>query len=1299
MFKKFVPILIIISLFVGTSLYFPDLLPKEIAVKQALAHSQFTATGGLLVTGTETTIVSSTATGNTGSWKGTLALETTSPGYNWTVTSNATNGLNQQLMIDGVNLNNSNKFEITMSTLAGATTLALQYQICDWVSTTSVDTVADAQCTGGGWRTMNIREVNITKTTMSSHVWHIYDGYFTTGTTSNTPVSTPLSNFISPDANKRILIRAYSTSAVAVTHGINFLQLNEMIDPVYMPAGFTQLTGGTVSTSYINTTNGTLTGQSGNDGTYLTVPGTASALSTFYTSFKNVRTYTGMNSIVYVAEQLCSATGINVTPKIYNFTTTSWEALSAPYACSTSVNLTKQFAIYTANINDYISNGEIRVGWFGSANAATSISIDYQYIIVGSVVENTGSCEISFGTGTAANCVNTRTMDSTLASPSTWQVTTELKSATFGHTYYAYDTDAAANTNAAMASNLDVPITLPPNAGVTGIGYVMRWRSNATTVTTQGQLKDHSGSDVPINGGWTVFGATNASATYGYEDVITNGYFTSNPNDYVDTTNNEINMRVRTSATTATANITGDIDFALATIRWVEAASPHQTMTSQFTATGGLLVTGTETTIVSSTATGNTGSWKGTLALETTSPGYNWTVTSNATNGLNQQLMIDGVNLNNSNKFEITMSTLAGATTLALQYQICDWVSTTSVDTVADAQCTGGGWRTMNIREVNITKTTMSSHVWHIYDGYFTTGTTSNTPVSTPLSNFISPDANKRILIRAYSTSAVAVTHGINFLQLNEMIDPVYMPAGFTQLTGGTVSTSYINTTNGTLTGQSGNDGTYLTVPGTASALSTFYTSFKNVRTYTGMNSIVYVAEQLCSATGINVTPKIYNFTTTSWEALSAPYACSTSVNLTKQFAIYTANINDYISNGEIRVGWFGSANAATSISIDYQYIIVGSVVENTGSCEISFGTGTAANCVNTRTMDSTLASPSTWQVTTELKSATFGHDYYAYDMTAAANAYSAMSRNLEFPVTLPTNAGVTGLAYAMRWRSNITTVTTLGQFKDKSGSNATINGGWTTFGTSNAATTYSYEDSITNPYFTSNPVDYVDTVNNIINIRVNTSGSTAATAATGDVDYVMATIRWVEKPVTGSLSMDIVDSGGATVSSPSLNMNASALGFNCQTVNGVLGSANQKIRVSNDSASPAWTLSVAAAGGAADKWTTGSVYYDYNDSSGSPAGCSDGGDADNLAGQLSIDPSASTISPEAGCSSANLSLGANASFVQGSTDAITLLSANSSAQSGCYFELTNIGLAQTIPAEQTLGNYNMNLVLTVTAN
>ena len=134
--------------------------------------------------------------------------------------------------------------------------------------------------------------------------------------------------------------------------------------------------------------------------------------------------------------------------------------------------------------------------------------------------------------------------------------------------------------------------------------------------------------------------------------------------------------------------------------------------------------------------------------------------------------------------------------------------------------------------------------------------------------------------------------------------------------------------------------------------------------------------------------------------------------------------------------------------------------------------------------------------------------------------------------------------------------------------------------------------------------------------------------------------------------------------------------------------------------ASPAWTLSVAATGGATTLWSnTGATQsFDYNDAGGSPAGCSDGADVDSAAGQMTIQPSVATNTPQGGCSTSNINLGSDTGFQEGSINSIVLASASSSAQSGCYWDFTNIGVNQTIPAEQESDTYTTNLTVTITA-
>ena len=187
--------------------------------------------------------------------------------------------------------------------------------------------------------------------------------------------------------------------------------------------------------------------------------------------------------------------------------------------------------------------------------------------------------------------------------------------------------------------------------------------------------------------------------------------------------------------------------------------------------------------------------------------------------------------------------------------------------------------------------------------------------------------------------------------------------------------------------------------------------------------------------------------------------------------------------------------------------------------------------------------------------------------------------------------------------------------------------------------------------------------------------------------------------PPAGSLSADIVDAGGATVASPSVSMSSLAASGTCQTATGTLGVSAQKVRASNTTATPGWSLSIAATAGTTGNWSSGTSSYDFNDGSGSPAGCGDGADADSIAGQLSADPSVSTITPQSGCTVTGLTKGSASAFNQGVTDNITLMSASASAGTNCYWDLTGVSLSQKVPDLQPTGTYSIPMTVTVVAN
>lgn len=186
-----------------------------------------------------------------------------------------------------------------------------------------------------------------------------------------------------------------------------------------------------------------------------------------------------------------------------------------------------------------------------------------------------------------------------------------------------------------------------------------------------------------------------------------------------------------------------------------------------------------------------------------------------------------------------------------------------------------------------------------------------------------------------------------------------------------------------------------------------------------------------------------------------------------------------------------------------------------------------------------------------------------------------------------------------------------------------------------------------------------------------------------------------------GSLSTDIMDASRASVASPAVAMDAQGFSFDCRTSSKGFGSNSERIYVSDGDTTNAngWTLSLAATGGATASWSDGSGNnFDFNDASGS--GCTDGADADSLAGQMTVNPAAGTLTADCtGCNTTGVSLGSGAAFNQGTVDNITLMSAGASASNIWRGYLTGATISQAIPGGQKPGTYSMNLTLTVTAN
>lgn len=192
----------------------------------------------------------------------------------------------------------------------------------------------------------------------------------------------------------------------------------------------------------------------------------------------------------------------------------------------------------------------------------------------------------------------------------------------------------------------------------------------------------------------------------------------------------------------------------------------------------------------------------------------------------------------------------------------------------------------------------------------------------------------------------------------------------------------------------------------------------------------------------------------------------------------------------------------------------------------------------------------------------------------------------------------------------------------------------------------------------------------------------------------------------TGTLVADIADASRNSVASPAVAMTAKAFSFSCYAggtaSTGTLGTNTERLYVSNgDAADNGFTLTLAATGGATSTWVNGgsTQRFDFNDPTGTTAGCSDGADADSQSGQMTVNASAGTLTTDCtSCTATGVSLGSSASFSQGTTDSITLINAGSTSTDVWRGYLTGATVSQTIPAEQAADAYTLNLTLTATA-
>jgi len=169
---------------------------------------------------------------------------------------------------------------------------------------------------------------------------------------------------------------------------------------------------------------------------------------------------------------------------------------------------------------------------------------------------------------------------------------------------------------------------------------------------------------------------------------------------------------------------------------------------------------------------------------------------------------------------------------------------------------------------------------------------------------------------------------------------------------------------------------------------------------------------------------------------------------------------------------------------------------------------------------------------------------------------------------------------------------------------------------------------------------------------------------------------------VSQGVTVDIVDVDGDSVPNPMVVMDDVSFSFTDETSSGVLGTADQRIRLSNSGLATTWSVSIAPTSGAAALWWDGGANtFDFEDSS--------------AGGQLTVDPSVATISRPDGGSTGGVTLGSAEFFEAGVRNEVLLYSA-AGAEPHQGYDLMGVALSQIIPALQVEGDYRLQLTLTV---
>ncbi|MFZ2024702.1 MAG: hypothetical protein WAV51_00240 [Microgenomates group bacterium] len=878
-------------------------------------------------------------------------------------------GVEVTYTIDNVRLWNANRLIVMYDGSVSNAAMTYQVQIRD---------VAN-----GTWRNIVPHEANYANTadagaglilapattgaTAGGYI-EIYDGYFSNG--SNTPISTPLSNFV--NNTNQVQIRMYSAASSAnYEMRVDYIGVQATYSPMYYVSGRVNNDGGTITNEYNDTTHDDAM-------TNMSVVANANGIDVEML-FNGVSVpYTSANT--YLVEFSGLRTTItNYSLYLRDFANNQWDLLNATPLTATTDD-TYYFALVPSslsqNMSDYIQNGQMKIN-ITSAQTSGSVTVDYLRITIGSTATNVVpyAGTITRGSTNTNSVLSTRTVDTSQALNG-WIISASNSDARTTTELYG---DCATATSYCASANTSLPVTVPDASVVQSVITAYRFNTSSATLDTTWTVRNYAGAYTDI-----------MVAPVTQSDVATNIMYiqelsnpmrpqigegpltaipTFTPNLYVDDiTDNAVNIRFRTSVAEAVASSV-TWDFAFATIKSI---TPQNKVMYKFTPTGGSFTYGTN----------NASNWRFAIGDDA----QPWNTDPNATSGTDAVLSFSGVSIpTGANKMIVTSKHRFDVSNTYKMY-IYDYVTS--------------GWRDLVPHGSNFTGDATVANwdyaQFEIFDGFFSNG--SNVKVSTPLTNFISSGAMQ---IRIVNTSTTADLDW-DFAQIQFVTDPGYHPSSLAVTAPATLTANEYNDL------YTDDNTSNVTVTPSGNAAEVLLTFSNIVKPPEGFNAILLETSAFKTTAG-SYDVSVKNVKTNTFEPIVS--------GVTR-----TADATDYFlfSVGD----WDNYIDSATNTIILRYYTSVNNNVLNLDLVQITLGTIPSSSTNMTSyagaVMNGTVAAASnmnTYANTDELQP-----DQYVtvttYNPTTGMHAMNGMGeKELEFvfPFHMEPNTVPAGIIYMFR--------------------------------------------------------------------------------------------------------------------------------------------------------------------------------------------------------------------------------------------------------------------------------------------